>query len=97
MSLKDHSSPSNIKGRRQYVSPNLDGLVDEDVGLPYLLDVFRVLEENILLAHREGRKGKGVRVSGQLGEVPLVVVPGHLFQRRVVEHQTIVLPVHPAC
>ena len=54
MHQPDHQCPD--------LSPDGDGLVDEDVGLPQPLDVFGVLEEDIALVAgvgaREGVLGR---------------------------------------
>ena len=71
-------------------SPDGDRLVDEDVGFPQPLDVFRVLEENIALVAgfgaREGGLGGGQRLALLL----------HLLHLRLVVRQPLVLPVYPA-
>ena len=71
-------------------SPDGDCLVDEDVGFPQPLDVFRVLEENIALVAgfgaREGGLGGGQRLALRL----------HLLHLLLVVRQPRVIPVHPA-
>ena len=72
-------------------SPDLDCLVNEDVGLPQPFDVFRVLEKNVALLARVGEARVGGVADGQgLQLVPLLV------HRNVAVRQTPVLPVHPA-
>ena len=76
---------------RQLNSPNLlpddDCLVNKDVGLPQLLDVYRVLEEDVALV-----AGVGAR-EGVLGGRKRLLPRQH---PGLVVLQSLVLPVHPA-